>query len=153
MIFKSQTLFLISVIYSCLKIQKYEFYDISPEKDLSQFKGDHYILSLHFIHVSNINYKLNIDPCASLKCHLDEICVAKDDDKAVCIQRSQLEINENHSPNLLSKRDASKSIQYCGSNECRFGECEIRNMSSFVCHCFKVILINLYLPNKNKTNY
>lgn len=40
MILKSHKMLLISLIYFCLIIQKYEFYNMSPDTDLSQFKGD-----------------------------------------------------------------------------------------------------------------
>jgi len=52
MMFKSHVLLLISLIYSCLTIQKYESYDASSDKDISQFIGDYYIKQ-HLINVKN----------------------------------------------------------------------------------------------------
>lgn len=65
-----------------------------------------------------------------LKCQPDEVCVAQNDESASCVKKSNLEVKH------LAKREMPT---YCGSEECRFGECEILNATTFVCHCTKVI--------------
>ena len=70
-----------------------------------------------------------LDPCAAVKCLPDEICVAQNEESASCVKKSNLEVKH------VTKREMPT---YCGSEECRFGECEVLNATNFVCHCTQV---------------
>ena len=54
---------------------------------------------------------------------------------AECISKRLLEFHR------ISKRSIVANDQngYCGTNECRFGECEVLNTTIFICHCYKGI--------------
>ncbi len=80
------------------------------------------------------------DPCSQLRCSTKEICIPKDEYSASCILREEVETSQNH---FLMKRETQTSAEICGSLECRFGKCEVLNETSFVCHCSKVILLEI----------
>jgi hypothetical protein len=67
-----------------------------------------------------------------LRCNENEICIARDEISASCVSREQVQTS-----NILVRRE-SVDHGMCGDIECRFGECEVLNSSSFVCHCYKV---------------
>lgn len=69
------------------------------------------------------------DPCSAVKCEQDEVCVAHDDETGVCVKKSNLEVKH------VARREMPT---FCGTEECRFGECEVLNATTFVCHCTKV---------------
>ena len=110
------------------------------------------IIMLVWIELKRKNHE--IDPCALIRCSPHEICVANYSKKATCIARKTVMLDESNPVNSVkgtSSRDPSLRVDVskrhsdaphfrvsCGANECRFGECEMRNETQFVCHCFKV---------------
>jgi hypothetical protein len=87
-----------------------------------------------------------------IRCSPLEICIINDSQVASCISRSKVMLDQsnelssirNFVLNVRRKRSGSTRLRLvdhvdlCGTSECRFGECEMRNETQFMCHCIKV---------------
>ena len=88
------------------------------------------------------------DPCVELRCSSNEICVSNDANSAGCVPKQQIDLFAEY---YLNKRETNEPetaqvstefVSPCNSNDCRYGECEILNLTSFKCHCVVVISIS-----------
>ena len=85
------------------------------------------------------------DPCVELRCSSNEICVSNDANSAGCVPKQQIDLFAEY---YLNKRETNEPetaqvstefVSPCNSNDCRYGECEILNLTSFKCHCVVVV--------------
>lgn len=69
------------------------------------------------------------DPCSTLKCATNELCVLKDADSAVCLLRKDMP----ELPMFINKRQVKTTV--CSSQDCKYGQCEIVSPDGYKCHC------------------
>ena len=134
-----------------------------PIADISIFSDSHFINKRHTVinkdydshHEGTCHtYKQTqfTDPCTTLRCKKEEICIVVDFESSECIKINDITISGDNSYYLRRRRrilfekaprrvfasHVTHKFESPCLDVCRHGECEILNMTSHQCHCISV---------------
>lgn len=83
-----------------------------------------------------------LDPCTSIRCAPNEVCVLRDAEHAICLLRNDIEIQTAGATFYFNKKKREiKTASVCSSDECKQGECEILTPNAYKCHCNQMSIV------------